>query len=189
MTRRDYLEVTGSAALAAALAGCTGLSTGDAERTVAYGYGGDALSVPTMRAAASDPVPSPVARWTLDETTGTVAADAAGDSDGTYVGSPMLDVAGVRGAGSVDFRRSDGNYVRVPDAPALRPTPALSVGAWYRTESGETNQTLVQKSDTLAGGAGYSLEVQTETGVRAHVGTAGGGVTVSSFGHATHDGT
>lgn len=190
LTRRDYLRATGSIGLLGAVAGCSGSGALEGEESVRFGYGGDALQVMTAASASvSDTTTlAPVARWALDEACGDTAHDIAGDNDGTFYGSPGLGLDGVRGAGSVDFRATDGHYAEIPDAPALRPGPEIGFGGWYRTASGDTNQTVLQKADALNGGAGYSIEVQTESGVRAHVGTENGEVSVKSFGHATHDG-
>jgi hypothetical protein len=196
LTRREYLKATAGASVLTGLAGCSGqgaVGDGSGGRNVRYGYGGEAFTLSTGTALAISGAEaggtlSPVARWTLDEDVGSVVADAIGDNDGTVNGNPALGVSGIRGSGCVDFRPTDGHYVRVPDAPSLRPGPELSVGGWYRTSSGDTNQTILQKAESLNGGLGYSIEVQTQNGVRAHVQTESGTASVNSFGHGTHDG-
>jgi hypothetical protein len=48
-----------------------------------------------------------VAHWPLDETSGTVAADAVGDNDGTLSGNPVWESAKVRPGGSLLFDGKD----------------------------------------------------------------------------------
>jgi hypothetical protein len=74
-----------------------------------------------------------VAHWKLDETSGVMAADAAGGFDGTYVGSPGLGAAGARPelGSAVSF---DG----IDDAVAIAPPGIdgreLTMTAWIRRD-------------------------------------------------------
>ena len=190
LSRREYVKLAGLGAVAAS-AGC--LASSDRERPgrpgqLRYGYGGQAMLVTGLAASTMAVGPTPVARWTLDESSGTTATDAVGSADGTVRGDPVQGQPGIRGAGSYDFRPADGNYVEVPDAAALRPTSELSYGGWLRTTSGDTSQTLLQKANSLTGGAGYALDVQTDNSLRAHVAVDSGEASVNPFGVATHDG-
>jgi hypothetical protein len=113
--------------------------------------------------------------------------DVAGGRDGTVRGSPAQGVPGVYGSTAFDFAGGDDNYVEVPDASGLRPA-RLSVGGWYRTDSGDTQQTLVQKADALFGDLGFGVEIQTGSSLRAHVAVDSGVARVNPFGLATQDG-
>jgi hypothetical protein len=128
-----------------------------------------------------------VARWAFAETGGTTVADSAGGNDGFVRGSPTLDTTGVFETSGITFGASADDYVEVPDAGSLTPTTALSFGAWYRTSSGENEQTIVQKADSRYGEAGYAIDVQTPNSIRAHLGVESGQATVNPS-VSTHDG-
>jgi len=68
-----------------------------------------------------------LAHWRFDETTGTVAADARGDADGTLEGDPTWTAGTVRGA--LSFDGDDG--VRVTNVAALM-SPAVTYATWVR---------------------------------------------------------
>src|SRR5207249_7724423 len=76
------------------------------------------------------PNPRPIGSWSLDEGTGSLAADSSGNLlDGTLVGGPAW-IAGRIGQGvSLD---GVNDYVSIPHTPALNAFP-LSVSAWVRT--------------------------------------------------------
>ncbi|WP_135301889.1 LamG domain-containing protein [Haloarcula amylovorans] len=185
LSRRSLLKLTGTAFGTAAVAGCLGEAP-SGERRVGYG-GVTPAMLAAGRLSLSTPEDGLVARWTLDGTNST-AADAVGGNDGAIRGAPRQGVPGVHDSTAYDFRSGSGNYVEVADAGILRPTAELSVGGWYRTESGDTGQTLVQKADARFGETGYAVDVQTTNSIRGHVAVESGRATVNPFGVATHDG-
>jgi hypothetical protein len=77
-----------------------------------------------------------VGHWTLDETSGTTAADSTLDlNHGTYTGGVTLNQSGAYGGAiAADF---DGNndYVSIPDDSTLKPTSALSITGWVRGDA------------------------------------------------------
>jgi hypothetical protein len=189
LSRREYMKLTGGASLAAAVAGCLSWRTNDDNGSgfVRYGYGGAPIAM-SSRGMVDSPAPTPDARWKLDETEGSTAADAVGSLDGTIHGSPILGASGIRGTGSFDFGESDSNYVVVPDSETIRPGGEISFGGWYRTESGASSQAIVQKADSLVGDCGYAVDVQTGNSLRAHLGVKSGAARINPWGVATHDG-
>lgn len=66
---------------------------------------------------------NPVSYWRLGESSGTLADDAVGANDGTYVNTPTLGVAGLLSGGDTDtaasFSNSQSEYVDVPDHASL----------------------------------------------------------------------
>lgn len=179
LSRRDLVKLAGASTLAP-LAGCASVLGGDVSGGdaggVAYGYGGARVELAhvTGDVSAAVSLPEPVARWTLDEEGGRTVRDVAGGHHGTTEGRPRLGRPGVRGAGSMDCRRRDGNYVRVPSDPELVPTAELSFGGWFRTRSSAVEQTVVQKATDHMWGSGYVLDVQTARSFRARVGVDSG---------------
>lgn len=106
----------------------------------------------------------PLAYWRFDEPSGTNAADTAGHAsgpfDGTYVGSPTLDAAGVMqdgsGSPSVDLNGSS-QYVNVdPIADALVGSAANTIELWVQ-------------ADVLGDGAMFGINNSSEPGWNRHV--------------------
>ena len=114
-------------------------------------------------------------------------ADSAGSNDGFVRGSPTLATGGVFETSGIAFGPTAGDYVEVPDSGSLTPTSALSFGGWYRTTSGEAEQTVLQKADARYGDEGYAVDVQTPSSVRAHL-AVGSGRAVVNPSVDTHDG-
>jgi cell division septation protein DedD len=195
VSRRDVLKTTGVGLTAAAgLAGCLGGDTATGVRRL--GYGGVPMAVQAglpvgyfgaTSAAVFGTSTGLVGYWPLDGT-GSVATDAVGGNDAAIRGTPQQGVPGVFDSAAYDFAGGDGNYLAVADAGALRP-PRLSVGGWFRTGSAATQQTLLQKGDALFGASGYSLEVQTDRSLRAHVAVDSGVARVNPWGVPTTAGT
>ena len=77
-----------------------------------------------------------VAEWNFDEKSGLTAGDSAGDNDGELVNFPDEVSHWVTGkmGGAIQF--SGGNYIEVPDAPAIGAdvTEGLTVMAWFRSD-------------------------------------------------------
>ncbi|WP_197428433.1 LamG domain-containing protein [Halapricum sp. CBA1109] len=195
VSRRDVLKTTGVGLTAAAgLAGCLGGDT--ATGGMRLGYGGVPMEVQTglpvgyfgaTSTATLGTSSGLVGYWPLDGT-GSVATDAVGGNDAAIRGTPQQGVPGVFDSGAYDFAGGDADYLAVADAGALRP-PKISVGGWFRTDSGATQQTLLQKADALFGASGYSLEVQTDRSLRAHVAVDSGVARVNPWGVPTTAGT
>lgn len=182
MTRRTMLTLAGIAAVGAPAAAGRRKATDDTG--MAVGYGGVGLALAST--LASDTTTGLVGRWPLDGT-GPTATDAAGGNDGAVRGSPTQGVDGVFDTTAYAFGTSPDNYVEVADASALRPG-ALSVGGWYRTDSGANSQTVVQKADSRYGREGYAVDVQTPNSLRGHVAVESGQAAVNPFGLTTQDG-
>jgi hypothetical protein len=90
-----------------------------------------ALAVTASPAAASNA--RPVGSWRLDEGTARVTADSSGyGDDGTIVG----DASWVSGLGgfALSFDGATGE-VKVPNAPQLEPTSAVSVSSWVKSST------------------------------------------------------
>ncbi|WP_336338322.1 LamG domain-containing protein [Haloarcula brevis] len=144
-------------------------------------------STPTPTPTSPSSQPAPVARWQFTETGGTTVADSAGSNDGFVRGSPTLAADGVFDTSGIAFGPTADDYVEVPDAGTLRPATALSFGGWYRTTSGGTEQTVLQKADARFGDEGYAVDVQSPSRIRAHLAVESGRATVNPS-VDTHDG-
>lgn len=78
---------------------------------------------------------SPIARWTLDETTGTTATDSIGSNHGTYAGATLNQTPLIVSGASVLFSGS-GSGITIPDAANLSfLTTAFSLECWVKTTS------------------------------------------------------
>ena len=187
LSRRSLLKLAGLTTVgAASTAGYFDSKSPDGDRRLGYG-GFPYRLIGSAQAAASGADSGLVAHWPLDGT-GSNATDAVGGNDAGIRGSPLQGVPGVYDSTAYDFGADDGNYLEAADATALRPSTALSVGAWFRTASGDTSQTIVQKADSLTGDLGYAVDVQTGSSLRAHVGVESGTAAVNPFGLSTDDG-
>lgn len=100
-----------------------------------------AVETPSTRPAYAELVASagPIAHWSLDETTGLVAADSGPRGlDGTYAGEVALgeDSAVTGGGSSVRVDGTSGHVFvagsGTPAATALAPADAVSVELWFR---------------------------------------------------------
>lgn len=99
---------------------------------------------------------SPEGYWRLEETSGTSAADSSGNShDGTYVGGPNLDQAGLLDDDAnrcVDF--NSGDYVSTSWTGVLG-TSAFSIEAWVQTDAEKGvayDGTITSWGDPVPGG-------------------------------------
>ena len=68
-----------------------------------------------------------VARWKLDEGSGNITADSAGDNDGTLYGDTSWTDGILDGALSFD---GNGDYVDCGNDPALNPSGSFSITLW-----------------------------------------------------------
>lgn len=94
---------------------------------------------------------SPIGYWRLDETSGTIAADASGNGlDGTYIGGPTLGQLPLINTGnSVSFDGTD-DYIEVSSA-SLIITGDVSVELWMHPDSLSTLQTWVMFAHSATG--------------------------------------
>jgi len=86
---------------------------------------------PVAADCPGDCLPGMVSHWTFDETSGTIACDCCGTSDGNVAGATWT--TGLVG-GALEF--TSGDYVFVPVTSALNITGAVSVEAWIRKPPG-----------------------------------------------------
>lgn len=99
--------------------------------TVALNANGVQLAAQAIAWAAADP-PNVEVHLPLDESSGVVAENAAGDDDATYVGSPTLGGAGKRGM-AVRLRADvAADRISVPHT-AVDGAPQVSVAWWMKT--------------------------------------------------------
>jgi hypothetical protein len=99
---------------------------------------------------AADTVPLPVARWTFDEGTGTVAHDAAGNADGTLTGgATWLTSGAAMGSGAIALDGVTGAVV-VPNAPSLEPVGSLTISMWVRGTNVASGALILAKGSSGA---------------------------------------
>jgi hypothetical protein len=105
----------------------------------------------------------PIAHWKLDETSGLIAEDSAGDNDGTLVNGPIWTTGIIDGA--LHFNRVD-EYVEVADNIALEPQQ-LTVAAWVYRESTSTRDVVLKKGSTHSGDNrnGYLFRILESTSI------------------------
>ena len=101
---------------------------------------------------------SPVARWKLDETTGTTAVDSVAGNNGTYAGA-TLNQAPLINAGTAVLFSGSGSGITVPDATALDLGSAFTLRAWVKTSSAATHQTLYEKGQSGSTWPSYWLRI------------------------------
>ena len=90
--------------------------------------------------------PKLVARWSLDENSGSVANDAVGDNHGKLEGGPKW-VAAKFGNG-LKFDTKTGQYVEIPKAPELALADSLTVIAWVNVNSSAGRQEIFCYADS-----------------------------------------
>ena len=100
---------------------------------------------------------SPVARWRLDETTGTTAVDSVGGNNGTYAGA-TLNQAPLINAGTAVLFSGSGSGITVPDAAALDLSTNFTLRAWVKTTSSAA-MTLYEKGKYGSTWPGYWLKI------------------------------
>ncbi len=87
------------------------------------------------------------AYWRLGDSTGTVACEARGTSEGQYKGGFTLERPGLLTGDANTSARFDGatGYVKVFDNPALDPSSAMTLEAWVDTGAPTASQTILRK--------------------------------------------
>jgi hypothetical protein len=119
--------------------------------------GGSPVARPATVSAVAPP--SPVARWSFDEASGSTVAEAVGGLNGTLSGG-VTRVAGANGsAHAVQFNGTDG-LVTVANAAALEPAGNFTISMWVRggVASENVQHTILQKGSYGCDlGASYRL--------------------------------
>jgi RHS repeat-associated protein len=86
--------------------------------------------------------------WRLGESSGSSAADSAGNNQGTYGGSPLLGQQGlVAGPNTAAKFNGTSSYLSIPDGAGLHPTSAITLEAWVKPTaiSGSSWAVLISK--------------------------------------------
>lgn len=110
---------------------------------------------------------SPVARWGLDETTGTTAVDSVGGNNGTYAGA-TLNQAPLINAGAAVLFSGSGSGITVPDAAALDLSTNFTLRAWVKTSSADA-MTIYEKGQSGSTYPSYWLRILAGGGVSCEV--------------------
>jgi hypothetical protein len=100
-----------------------------------------------------------VAHWKLDETSGTLAEDAAGNHDGTLTNGPTWTSGKVGGALNLD---GVNDHVLVPHQDGLSLTSALTLSAWIRPD-GLTGWRTIATKGTVSFKENYWLGLNGNT--------------------------
>jgi len=90
----------------------------------------------------------PLAHWKLDETSGTIASDSAGDHDGTVKGNPLWLPDGGMLGGALQLD-GDGDYVEIGDHDDFDLTEQMTVSAWIQVDTFDRQwHAIVTKGDS-----------------------------------------
>jgi len=90
----------------------------------------------------------PLAHWKLDETSGTIASDSAGDHDGTVKGNPLWLPDGGMLGGALQLD-GDGDYVEIGDHADFDLTAQMTVSAWIQVDTFDRQwHAIVTKGDS-----------------------------------------
>jgi hypothetical protein len=104
--------------------------------------------------------PKPVARWTLDEATGTVAADSDGNNSGTIYGATWT--AGIAGGALLFDGMND--YVDCGNADVLAPEK-LTLSLWLSASASSSRQYMVGKAHGIDTLRDYTLARTADGGI------------------------
>jgi hypothetical protein len=117
-------------------------------------------------ALAQDLTTGLVGHWELDETAGTVAADASGNGNhGTHVNGPVVstDIPALISHfsdRSLAFAAAADTSVTVPDSASLSIAGSITLAAWIKpTVDATIQQGIVEKWTAATGSAGYFLRL------------------------------
>lgn len=90
-----------------------------------------------------------IARWTFDESAGSVAADSSGNgNEGTLQGNPVWQPSGGKSKGALLFD-GDGDYVRVGNKPIFDIAGEITIAAWIKVNRFDKDwQAIVTKGDS-----------------------------------------
>jgi hypothetical protein len=99
-----------------------------------------------------------IAYWTLDDGSGTTAADSVGGFDGTLQGDPVWEANGKVG-GALVFD-GDGDYVQTTLMSELHTGENFTIAAWFKTNvTAEGQQHILWAGDVAGNGWGAQQEL------------------------------
>jgi alpha-L-arabinofuranosidase len=133
---------------------------------VASGYAArwmiESLEPRTLYSVGSIPtVPSPAAHWTLDEGTGTTAADSSGNGHTATLGAGVTWTAGNVGSGAVSLTGTSTGVVTAT-GPVVNTAGSFTASAWVDLATVSGYQTVVSIAGTNV--AGFFLGLRADTG-------------------------
>jgi hypothetical protein len=122
--------------------------------------------------AGPPPLPTPIARWRFDETSGPTAFDDVGSLDGTLAGGAVFVPNGIDG-GAIRLDQATQSLVNMGNVLGLATLPAsFSISAWFRTlRAGNSDQFIVAKHQAMSLN-GYILGANQNAGITSAVGRA-----------------
>ncbi|RAU98608.1 LamG-like jellyroll fold domain-containing protein [Paenibacillus sp. YN15] len=110
-------------------------------------------------ASTSTTVPDLIAHWSLNETSGTTAADNSGnDIDGTLTNGPVWTAGHTNGALSFD---GTDDYINLGNPAALRLTGAMTLSAWVYVDTFTHAGRIIAKQGA-ASNRGWTLNVESD---------------------------
>jgi len=113
-------------------------------------------------------VPRPLARWRLDESSGTVASDSVGGNDGTLNGDPTWRPSDGKIGGALEFD-GNGDYVEVEGYKGVSGSKPRTVTAWVRTESDASSLSIVRWGTLAINGGLWSNVIGADGKLKAAV--------------------
>jgi hypothetical protein len=116
-----------------------------------------------------------VAHWMLDEGTGSIAYDSAGDNDGSING-PNWTTGQIDGALAFD---GVNDYVSFGTGPAITGTVPFAVSAWVKTDVTKGQGIVTQRSTTTGNGM-YGMGIISDGRVQLQIYNGGYGFVVRS---------
>jgi hypothetical protein len=127
---------------------------------------GSSNSAPAVLTVSGFNIANTVANYRFDENTGSTAADSSGNGNtGSLINMPFDDSEWIPGriSGALSFNADffGDDYVNVPDAPTINfnANPVLSISAWVRGPSAQTNGAGIVVKGTGSGGEQYAIDV------------------------------
>jgi hypothetical protein len=115
--------------------------------------------------------PAPAVHWTMNETTGVVAADSVGSHDGSLIGFSAEDSHWVAGhsVGGLNFDGTD-DYVEVEGYPGICGRNPRTVSAWIKTQPDPAVRLPIVAWGQNQPGAYWLMEVDEEQRLRLSCG-------------------
>ena len=90
--------------------------------------------------------PKLIARWPLDENSGSVVGDVIGGNNGKLEGGPKW--IGAKFGNGLQFDKKPGQYVEIPRAPELAPADSLTLSVWVNVNSTAGRQEIFCYADS-----------------------------------------
>ncbi len=89
-----------------------------------------------------------VGHWPLDDAiaSGTAAEEISGNN-GTVTGTITFDPSSGQIGGAAEFPDGNGNYISIPDVPALKPSLPLTISTWWNPTDVTQSQIFLQNED------------------------------------------